>query len=144
MMASINGADAMAQGRVGERLELPIRIALALVVVTTPAVSAKATELSPWRGVYECWGPLHADGTGRPERAVEFALVDDAVYADRDGARGRYKLTANGVLTMMSGPLSGTRYRQTGGLTFKLVGLTEDGPAICSFSPGKDVRAAGW
>jgi hypothetical protein len=133
----------MAQGRVGERLDLAIRIALAVVVVT-PAVSATAAELSPWRGVYECWGPLHADGAGRPERAVEFALLDDAVYADPYGARGRYKLTANGVLTMMSGPLSGTRYRQTGGLTFSLVGATEDGPAICSFSPGKDVRAAGW
>jgi hypothetical protein len=133
MMALITGA---------ERGVL-IRIVLAVVAITL-AVPATAAELFPWRGVYECWGPLHADGTGRPERAVEFALVDDAVYADRNGAQGRYKLTANGMLTMMSGPLSGTRYRQTGGLTFSLVGATEDGPAICSFSPGKDVHGAGW
>jgi hypothetical protein len=133
MMALITGAE---RG-------VPIRIVSAVVAMTL-AAPAMAAEPSPWRGVYECWGPLHADGRGRPERAVEFTLLDDAVYADRDGARGRYKLTANGMLTMMSGPLSGTQYRQTGALTFKLVGLTEDGPAICSFSPGKDVRAAGW
>jgi hypothetical protein len=141
-MASIGG-DSIARQFVRERLDFAIPGALAVISLIA-AVPATAAELSPWRGVYECWGPLHADGTGRPERAVEFALLDDAVYADRDGARGRYKLTASGMLTMMSGPLSGTRYRQTGGLTFKLVGATEDGPAICSFSPGKDAHAAGW
>jgi hypothetical protein len=127
---------------IGAERDVPIRIAPAIVALML-AAGADAAEPSPWLGVYECWGPLHADGTGRPEREIAFALLDDAVYADRDGARGRYEI-ANGVLAMMSGPLSGTRYRQTAGLTFSLIGATADGPAICSYSPGKDARAAGW
>ena len=121
---------------------MPIRMALAVVVMALPVLSP-AAENSPWLGVYECWGPLHADGTGRPERDVAFALVDDAVYADRDGVKGRYKI-GNGMLTMMSGPLSGTRYRQTSPITFVLIGTTADGPAHCAFSPNKDLRAGGW
>jgi hypothetical protein len=117
---------------------------VALLVVLAFAVPALADDRPVWFGVYQCFGPPLADGAARAVPEVEFALLDDAVYSDRVGGRGRYKL-GNGVLSMMSGPLSGRRYRQTSPLTFNLIDMPGSGGVTnCSINPNKDVRAGGW
>jgi hypothetical protein len=122
---------------------VPSGIVLA-VVAAMLAAPVLADNRPVWFGVYQCFGPPLADGAARVVPEVEFALLDDAAYSDRVGGRGRYKL-GNGVLSMMSGPLSGRRYRQTSPLTFNLIDMSGSGGVTnCSINPSKDVRAGGW
>ena len=122
---------------------MPSRIAfvVALLALSRPAPA----DPPPWHGVFKCYGPeALSDGEARPAPGFDFALLDDAVYANSAGSRGRYKLTGNGLMTMMSGPLSGKRYQQTSPLTFRALDIGGPGQMDCSLNPNKDPDRPGW
>jgi hypothetical protein len=64
-------------------------------------------------GVYECDSATTVGGMvmPNPEPAFMFGVTGPGRYRDFDGGPGRFEL-ADHILSMTSGPLEGTRYRQ--------------------------------
>lgn len=88
-------------------------------------------------GVYGCvYG-------GQPAPALEFALLSGSTYRDRDGGRGTYQVDPKTrVLTFVSGPMRGTRVRQTMATAVRVV--REDGTDtgnVCAHNPKRDPNA---
>ena len=66
---------------------------------------------APTPGVYPCYASTAYVGI---QRLHTFALLSGGSYMAKDGSRGAFTYdAASGLLTMTSGALRGTRYRQT-------------------------------
>lgn len=71
-------------------------------------------------GVYECEVPISIGGMvqGTPSTGHFFGLIDGKNYRDFNGKNGTYSLNGD-ILTMVSGPLKGVKYKRLGAKFFK-------------------------
>ncbi|WP_282009338.1 hypothetical protein [Brevundimonas aveniformis] len=96
-------------------------------------------------GVYECDAPMMMGGmvVPNPQTGPMFGVTAPGRYRDFDGGIGRFEL-ADHVLTMTSGPLEGTRYRQDPEMEtyFQLLDdAGEVGEIRCVLNADKDIDA---
>lgn len=94
-------------------------------------------------GVYECDAPMMMNGMvmPNPQTGPMFGVTGPGRYRDYDGGEGRFEL-ADHVLTMTSGPLEGTRYRQDPEMEtyFQLLDdAGETGGIRCLLNADKDI-----
>ena len=94
-------------------------------------------------GVYECDAPSMMNGMviPNPQTGPMFGVTGPGRYRDYDGGEGRFDL-ADHVLTMTSGPLEGTRYRQDPELETYFQLLDEAGEATgirCVLNEARDI-----
>ncbi|WP_029087429.1 hypothetical protein [Brevundimonas aveniformis] len=96
-------------------------------------------------GVYECDAPMMMGGmvVPNPQTGPMFGVTAPGRYRDFDGGTGRFEL-ADHVLTMTSGPLEGTRYRQDPEMETYFQPLDETGEVgeiRCVLNADKDIDA---
>lgn len=95
-------------------------------------------------GVYECDSATMVGGVvmPNPEPAVMFGVLGPGRYRHFDGGEGRFALTDH-VLSMTSGPLEGTRYRQDPEMETYFQVLDASGEpdgTRCLLNPAKDIN----
>ncbi|MBN8552938.1 MAG: hypothetical protein J0L52_08610 [Caulobacterales bacterium] len=96
-------------------------------------------------GVYECDAPIMIGGmvSANPQTGPMFGVTGPGRYRDFDGGEGRFEL-ADHVLSMTSGPLEGTRYRQDPEMETYFQLLDENGEVgdiRCLLNTSKDINA---
>lgn len=97
---------------------------------------------APKLGVYACNVPINIGGLiqGTPSTGHFFGLIDTKNYRDFDGKKGTYSLKGD-VLTMVSGPLKGIKYKRTGANFYKpMDGNGAIGSISCSHNPAKSIK----
>lgn len=95
-------------------------------------------------GVYACDAPMMMGGmvVPDPQTGPMFGVTGPGRYRDFDGGTGRFSISDH-ILTMDSGPLAGTRYRQDPEMEtyFQVLGPDgEPGGTRCVLNPDKDIN----
>ena len=95
-------------------------------------------------GVYACDAPMMMGGmvVPDPQTGPMFGVTGPGRYRDYDGGTGRFELSDH-ILTMTSGPIEGTRYRQDPEMEtyFQLLDETgEVGSIRCVLDEAKDIN----
>jgi len=97
-------------------------------------------------GVYACDAPMMMGDmvVPDPQTGLMFGVTGPGRYRDYDGGTGRFSL-ADHVLTMESGPLEGTRYRQDPELETYFQPMDENGEVgsiRCLLDEAKDINGS--
>ena len=95
-------------------------------------------------GVYACDAPITIGGmvSADPQTGPMFGVTGPGRYRDFDGGTGRFELSDH-ILTMTSGPLEGTRYRQDPEMETYFQLLDENGEVggiRCVLNEAKDIN----
>lgn len=93
-------------------------------------------------GVYECDAPQGIGGMVMPGPSTGhmFGVFRPGAYRDFNGARGAFRFSGS-VLTMITGPLRGIRYRRTGETVFRPIDEKgEQGSIRCVLNPAKSLN----